>query len=77
VNLPEPPQDAAVDATESTAVFVMVSDPPPAYAGHAGARATISNRTTENVYVLFANGIRECYPAAHFAVLFRQQDGGP
>jgi hypothetical protein len=55
----------------------MVHDPPEAYAGHAGARVTISSQTTENVYVLFANGIRECYPAAHFAALFRQfPEGG-
>jgi len=74
----EPPRDLFVAAgTEATAIYVMVHDPPEAYAGHAGARVTISSRTTENVYVLFANGIRECYPAAHFEALFRQfPEGG-
>jgi hypothetical protein len=73
----EPPRDPFVAAgAEAAAIFVMVHDPPEAYAGHAGARVTISNRTNENVYVLFANGIRECYPATHFAALFRKHSAG-
>ena len=51
--------------------FVMVEPPPSSYAGHVGDEAVVVDRTADSVYVLFGNGIRECYPPRQFDLLFR------
>jgi len=51
--------------------FVIVRPPPSSYAGQVGDEVIVVDRTADSVYVLFRNGIRECYPPKQFELLFR------
>jgi len=50
--------------------FVMVHAPEIGYAGRIGDQVSVTDRNGLSVYVVFASGVRECYPPLQFAALF-------
>jgi hypothetical protein len=50
--------------------FVMVRAPHIGYAGRIGDRVLVTDRNELSVYVVFPDGMRECYPPIQFAALF-------
>ena len=51
----------------------MMRAPALGYAGHLGDEVRIVDRSPQGVYVLFGSGIREFFPLAQFAALFRRR----
>ena len=59
--------DGAWDGGER---FVMIHAPESGYAGRIGDEVLVTDRNELSVYVVFAGGMRECYPPRQFAALF-------
>ena len=48
----------------------MVHAPEIGYAGRIGDQVSVTDGNGLSVYVVFASGVRECYPPLQFAALF-------
>ena len=52
-------------------IWSLAVTPPPWYAGVVGTCAVIDSVAADSVYVVYATGMRECFPAGRFQAFFR------